>query len=91
MGIKMRVRRRNRVESGKFTETVLQSASLGLVAWIWLLQGCASVSPERAKVDNCLVCHREQVEAFQQKEFRHASVAEGECRDCHLSFSSTGP
>ena len=58
---------------------------LVLLSLIWLIPGCALFSKKKPKVKTCLMCHKESAQMFQQQEFHHASVAEGKCKDCHLS------
>ena len=68
-----------------FTQKFFRLVGLMLITLVWILQSCAPVSQKGAKIDDCLQCHRQKVQEFQQQKFLHASVAEGECRDCHLS------
>ena len=58
---------------------------LALISLILLTQGCASTGPKKPKRKSCLMCHKEEAAIFQQQAFQHASIAQGNCRDCHLS------
>lgn len=82
--------RNTQLENRGWLQTTLLLTGLVWIALIliWMLQGCASQTAKRArraKGDNCLECHREATQAYQQQEFLHASIAKGDCRDCHLS------